>query len=257
MTLPFTLFDSPLNPSMADFNVLINQLNTLFPNVSVVGDEAVSGHLTVALTTALTGNATAAGTLTVTGLTTVNGGLAGGASADIALNTNKFTVDATQGDTVIAGDLDVAGTATFAGIVAAADVSMTGVLKLDTVSQALNATIALAAGATNSIDATITMVDMAGTTVTGVHEVEVFITESNTGALGLTADSASGALTASTGVVLTALTAKKHITAVTDVNGVLVLNLVDSAKPADQYFAVKRPFGSLILSAASGADWGA
>ncbi|MCK5603827.1 hypothetical protein KAR91_18205 [Candidatus Pacearchaeota archaeon] len=115
MTLPFTLFDAPFNPSMADFNVLINQLNTLFPNVSIVGDEAVSGNLAVTGTTALTGNATAAGTLIVTGLTTLNGGLAGGASADIALNTDKFTVDATQGNTLVAGTFDVTDAAAFAG----------------------------------------------------------------------------------------------------------------------------------------------
>ena len=161
-------------------------------------------------------------------------------------------VGAIAGSTSITGDTLVGTTS-----VSSASVALTGTLKLDTVSQALTATIALAAGATNSIDATITMKDMAGATVTGVQQVEVFITESATGALGLTADAASGALTASTGVVLTALTAKKHIRAVTDTNGVLVLNLVDSAKPADQYFAVVRPFGSLAVSAASGTSWGA
>jgi hypothetical protein len=119
-------------------------------------------------------------------------------------------------------------------------------------------TIALAAGATNSINATITMVDQAGTTIAAVHDIEVFIAEDAAGATGLTTDTFSGALTASTGVILTALTAKKHIIATTAATGILVLNLVDSGKPADQYFCVKLPgSGKLIVSAASGTSWGA
>jgi hypothetical protein len=113
MTLPFSLFTGNMNPSMSDFNTLINQLNALFTNVAVVGDESVSGNLSVAGTTALTGNATAAGTLTVTGLTTLNGGIAGGASADIAINTNKFTVAASTGNTAVGGTLAVTGAAAF------------------------------------------------------------------------------------------------------------------------------------------------
>lgn len=97
---------------MSQLNTLINQLNAMFANVSVVGDSSVGGNLAVTGTTALTGNATAAGTLTVTGLTTLNGGLAGGSSANIALNTNKFTVTASSGNTLIAGTLAVTGVAT-------------------------------------------------------------------------------------------------------------------------------------------------
>lgn len=129
-------------------------------------------------------------------------------------------------------------------------------LQSATTSKFNTSTISLAAGVTDSINATITMKDSGGATVTGVQRVEVYISEGSTG-IGLTADSASGDLTASTGTILTVLTTKKHIIANTDANGVLVLNLVDSAKPADQYFAVVRPFGSLFVSAASGTNWGA
>lgn len=118
MTVPFTLMTGPLNPALSDFNTLINQLNSMFANVSVVGDSAVGGNLSVTGTTALTGNATAAGTLTVTGLTTLNGGIAGGSSADIAINTNKFTVAASTGNTLVAGTLAVTGAATLSSTLA-------------------------------------------------------------------------------------------------------------------------------------------
>lgn len=120
-----------------------------------------------------------------------------------------------------------------------------------------SASIALAAGATNSINATITLKDDKGVTIAAVQNIEVYISEASTG-IGLTGDSASGNLTASTGTILTALTAKKHIKALTDANGVLVLNLVDAAKPNDQRFVVVVPgTGRLVVSAASGTSWGA
>lgn len=120
-----------------------------------------------------------------------------------------------------------------------------------------SASIALAAGATNSINATITLKDDKGVTIAAVQNIEVYISEASTG-IGLTGDSATGNLTASTGTILTALTAKKHIKALTDANGVLVLNLVDSAKPNDQRFVVVVPgTGRLVVSAASGTSWGA
>lgn len=132
-----------------------------------------------------------------------------------------------------------------------------GGLTLGTKKVAAAPTVTLAAGATNSIDATITMKDAAGAAITAIQDVEVFLSTSATGAL-ISATSYSGALTASTGAVLTALTATKHIKAVTDANGVLVLNLVASAKPATEYFCVVVPAtGQLIVSDASGASWGA
>lgn len=52
---------------------------------------------------------TISGTKTFSAVVTANAGIAGGASADITLNTNKFTVDATQGNTLVAGTLTVQG----------------------------------------------------------------------------------------------------------------------------------------------------
>jgi hypothetical protein len=121
-----------------------------------------------------------------------------------------------------------------------------------------NITCTLAAGASNTTTCTITVKDSAGTAIAAVHTLEVFISRSATGQ-GLTATAASGALTATTGAILTALTAKKHISAVTDANGVLVLSLVDSAKTEGEYFVAVNPVsGKLHVSAATvTADYGA
>lgn len=118
MTVPFTLFTGNLKPSQADLNALINQLNAIFTNVSEAGDLAVAGNLAVTGTTALTDNVTMDGTLDVTGLATLNGGIVGGSSADIAINTNKLTVAASTGNTSVGGTLGVTGAATLSSTLA-------------------------------------------------------------------------------------------------------------------------------------------
>lgn len=68
------------------------------------------------------------GTQTITGSKTfssavvANGGVSAGSSGNITINTNKFTVAASSGNTVVAGTLAVAGAATLsnASITAAA-----------------------------------------------------------------------------------------------------------------------------------------
>lgn len=116
--------------------------------------------------------------------------------------------------------------------------------------------VTLAPSATaNGMDIYIQAIASNGEALAGVHQLELWMSESSLG-LGLTADTYSGALTAVKGSVLTAYTAKKHISAVTDANGLLQLLLVDTAKPADQFVAVRRPFdGGLIVSQASGSNW--
>lgn len=112
-------------------------------------------------------------------------------------------------------------------------------------------TVALSAGAANVVTATITLKNDADEAIAAAQVVEVFISRSAVGA-GLTATAASGALAATTGAILTALTAKKHIIAVTDANGVLVLTLTDTAKTEGEYFIVKLPgTGKLVVSAAT------
>jgi len=49
-------------------------------------------------------------------LQTFDKGIAGGADADITLNTDKFTVDATNGNTTIAGTLNIQGTTAVTGV---------------------------------------------------------------------------------------------------------------------------------------------
>lgn len=106
---------------------------------------------------------------------------------------------------------------------------------------AANVTISYAAsGTTDGIEATFTVVDAAGTAIDAIHTLECWISDDADGS-GLTATSASGALTAATGTILTALTAKKHVSANTDANGVLTLLLVDSANTAGERFCVKNP----------------
>ncbi len=119
-------------------------------------------------------------------------------------------------------------------------------------------TIALAASSTSDgMDITITVKDAAGSTVAAVHNLEIWMSEAATG-IGLTADTYSGDLTASVGAILSAHTAKKHWSVVTAATGIFTGTLVDTANPADQYVVARRPLGGrLVVSAASGTNWGA
>ena len=115
------------------------------------------------------------------------------------------------------------------------------------------ATIAYAAHAstTDGLVATITLVDPDGATVTGVHALDVWISRDAAG-IGVTATSASGTLTATTGAILSAVTAKKHVKAVTAATGILVLLLVDSANTTGERFCVANPVsGAAIVGPAA------
>jgi hypothetical protein len=119
-------------------------------------------------------------------------------------------------------------------------------------------TVALTAStAANEMVITITAKDVAAATVAAVHQLEFWMSEATTG-IGLTADAYSGDLVASTGAIHSAHTAKKHWSVVTAATGIFVGVLTDSAKPADQYVAIKKPLGAgIVVSAASGVNWGA
>lgn len=104
---------------------------------------------------------------------------------------------------------------------------------------------------TDGIEATFTVNDAAGSAIDAIHNLEVWISDDADGS-GLTANSASGALTASAGTILTAYTAKKHISANTNASGVLTLLLVDSANTAGERFCVRNPHnGKIIVGAAT------
>jgi len=121
---------------------------------------------------------------------------------------------------------------------------------------AANVTIAYAASATtDGIEATFTVKDAAGATIAACHVLEVWISTSSSG-IGLTATNASGALTCpSVGAILTAHTAKKHVTLVTAATGIATLLLVDSANTAGERFCVKNPVnGKPIVGAATVAS---
>jgi hypothetical protein len=78
---------------------------------ATTGNTAVGGTLNVSGASTLTGNVSVGGTLGVTGNTTFSGTV--GIADDLAINTNKFTVDAQTGNTGVAGTLTVSGGSTF------------------------------------------------------------------------------------------------------------------------------------------------
>ena len=81
------------------FSFFTSAANSASAAVSPAGTGTVVGHIVDG------GNLSVTGTTTLTGLLNANGG--------IAVNTNKFTVDATTGDTVVDGDFHVEGTPYF------------------------------------------------------------------------------------------------------------------------------------------------
>lgn len=121
---------------------------------------------------------------------------------------------------------------------------------------AAKVSIGLAAGANNVMGVTITVQDEDGNTVTGVHQLDVWASESAAG-LGLTGDTYSGDLVATAGVVLASLTAKKRWTVLTAATGIFTGNLTDTAEPQDQYIVVKNPIGAgVTVSAISAGKFG-
>jgi len=123
------------------------------------------------------------------------------------------------------------------------------------VGTARNVTIGIpvASDTTDGTEVTFIVVDANGDAVAARHTLQVWVSDDATGD-GLTATAASGDLTAVTGVILTALTAKKHILANTASTGILKLLLVDSANTAGERFCCTNPInGKLILGSATTA----
>lgn len=134
-------------------------------------------------------------------------------------------------------------------------VNATGGFQVNGTQSPVTVDIALAASSTtDGMDITLTVQDGDGA-IAANHYLEVWISEDSGGA-GLTADSYSGSVTAGTGAILTAFTAKKHFAVVTDENGVAVLTAVASTNPDDQYVCVKHPVtGTVLVSEVSGTNW--
>lgn len=121
---------------------------------------------------------------------------------------------------------------------------------------ATTVTVGLSAGANNELVVTVTVKDSAGATVAAPHALELWLSDAATG-IGLTGTSVSGSLVASTGVLHTTLTAKKHFTIMTAATGIFAGTITDTSETATLYVAVKRPIGAgVIVSAVSGTTWG-
>lgn len=111
------------------------------------------------------------------------------------------------------------------------DIESGGLLKVAGVAMPANIAFAAAAGGANVCEVTITVQDGAGSTLAGIRNLEIWLSDAATGA-GLTGTTASGTVTAKTseGTVLTALTAKKHLIGQTKAAGTFVLEITDTAK---------------------------
>lgn len=83
-------------------------------NNSLAGNLSIGGNLSITGNTTLSGNLVAPGNLAVTG--------------DFAVNTNKFNVTASSGNTLVAGTLGVTGTTSVSAINASGNASITGTL---------------------------------------------------------------------------------------------------------------------------------
>lgn len=100
-------------------------------------------------------------------------------------------------------------------------------------------TFAAAAGASNVCNVTGTVKDADGNTLTGVRNLELWLSDAATG-IGATATTASGTVTCTTGTDLADTVAKKVKTIQTAANGTFVLAITDTAKTGF-YVCVKHP----------------
>jgi predicted RecA/RadA family phage recombinase len=107
-------------------------------------------------------------------------------------------------------------------------------------------TFAAAAGASNVAEVTITPRDAIGAALAGVRTLELWLSDDAAGA-GLTSTTASGTVVAKSGegTVLTAFTAKKHLSVQTKAAGTFVLQITDTAKTGF-YVCVRNPSTGLV-----------
>ena len=103
----------------------------------------------------MTGASTLTGATTQTGVLTLADDLIGGASTDIAINTNKFTVAASSGNTAIGGTLAVTGASTLTGnVTASGTLAVTGA---STLTGAITASNALTVAGTTTLNGTLAL----------------------------------------------------------------------------------------------------
>jgi len=178
---------------------------------------------------------------------------------DVAVGDDlSVTDDASVGDDLaVGGDLTVAGTAAVTGNASVGgNLTITGGLGVGAQPVAHSIAIALAASATtDGMDITVTVKDADGKAISGIQTLILYMSESNSGA-GITGDTYSGALTATTGAILVSWEGKNAYLVATGAGGVFAATLVDDANPADQYVVVIHPLsGRPVVSAVSGTKW--
>ena len=113
---------------------------TSLSSLATSGAATIGGALNVTGATTLTGNLAVPGNLAVTGTSTLTGATAVtstlGVTGNFAVNTNKLTVAASSGNTVIAGTLGVTGATTLATVGAStANISTLNVSGLTTLAE--------------------------------------------------------------------------------------------------------------------------
>jgi hypothetical protein len=108
---------------------------------------------------------------------------------------------------------------------------------------------AAASAAANVSEVTITVLDAAGSTIAGVHTLDVWLSDAATGE-GLTGTTASGTVTAkaASGAVIDTFTAKKSLRVQTLATGVFILEITDSAKTGFYVCAEEPSTGATNIS---------
>lgn len=138
--------------------------------------------------------------------------------------------------TVIGGSIDVISGGEI-------DIESGGSFKLSGVDVIRSISFSPAQGGANVCEVTISLLNAAGSAITGQnYNLEIWLSDAATG-LGLTSTTASGTVQAKSteGTDLTVLTAKKHLISQTkDSVGTYILEITDSAKTGF-YIACKNP----------------
>lgn len=106
-----------------------------------------------------------------------------------------------------------------------------------------------AAGANNVSTVTVTVKDSDGNTMVGAYVFDLYFAENSAGTT-ITTTAYSGTLVASTGAIVTTITAKKHFKVITDpTTGTFVGSLTDTSETAGQYAVAVSPAGTIDTAA--------
>ena len=152
---------------------------------------------------------------------------------------------AAKATAIATGGLPLIGIAV-EGAGSAAAIGRVKICHLAAIGTPVNFTFAAAAGASNVAEVTITPRDAVGAALAGVRTLEVWLSDDAAGA-GLTGTTASGTVIAKSGegTLLTAFTAKKHLSVQTKAAGTSVLQITDTAKTGF-FVCVRNPSTGLV-----------